>query len=69
MLHLKKANHTRKLSHDQAVTTIQSLLTTPEREVAEKDDAAARGSLQALKCYQFVAILYLLSDVCITLSF
>ena len=44
---LKKAIHTRWLSHDQAVTTIRptlpSLLTTLEREVDERDDAVARG--------------------------
>ena len=55
-LHLKKAIHTRWLSHDQAVTairrTLHSLLTTPEREVAKKDDAVARGLLQALKYYK-----------------
>ena len=54
VLHLKKAIHTRWLSHDQAVTairrTLPSLLTTLEREVAEKDDAVARGLLQALIC-------------------
>ena len=53
VLRLKKAVHTRWLSHDQAVTairrTLPSLLTTLERKVAEKDDAVARGLLQALK--------------------
>jgi hypothetical protein len=72
VLHLKKAIHTRWLSHDQAVTairrTLPSLLTTLEREVAEKDDAVARGLLHALKCYKFVATLYLLSDVLPLLS-
>ena len=54
VLHLKKAIHTRWLSHDQAIRrTLPSLLTTLEREVAEKDDAVARGLLQALICYKF----------------
>ena len=48
--------------------TLLSLLTTLEREVAEKNDAVARGLLQALKCYKFVATLYLLSDVLPLLS-
>ena len=72
VLNLKKVIHTRWLSHDQAVTairrTLPSLLTTLEREVAEKDDAVARGLLQALKRYKFVATLYLLSDVLPLLS-
>jgi hypothetical protein len=52
VLHLKKAIHTRWLSHEHAVTAIRrklpSLLTTLEREVAERDDAVARGLLHAL---------------------
>ena len=67
VLHLRKAIHTRWLSHDQAVTairrTLPSLLTTLEREVAEKNDAVARGLVRAVKSYNFVATLYLLSDV------
>ena len=67
VLCLKKAIHTRWLSHDKAVTairrTLPSLLTTLEREVAERDDAAARGLVHAIKLYKFVAMLYLLSDV------
>ena len=67
VLHLKKAIHTRWLSHDQAVTairrTLPSLLTTLEKEVAEKNDAVARGLVHAVKSYNFVATLYLLSDV------
>ena len=43
--------------------TLPSLLTTLEREVAEKDDAVARGLVHAIKCYKFVATIYLLSDV------
>ena len=67
MLCLKKAVHTRWLSHDKAVTaicrTLPSLLTTLEREVAERDNAVARGLVRAIKLYKFVAMLYLLSDV------
>ena len=67
VLHLRKAIHTRWLSHDQAVTairrTLPSLLTTLEREVAEKNDAVALGLVRAVKSYNFVATLYLLSDV------
>ena len=72
VLHLKKAVYTRWLSHDQAVTairrTLPSLLTTLEREVAEKDDAVAHRLVRALKSYNFVATLYLLSDVLPLLS-
>ena len=67
VLCLKKAAFTRWLSHDQAVTTIcktlQSLLATLEREVIENDNAVARGLLHAMKSYNFIASVYLLSDV------
>lgn len=67
VLCLKKAIHTRWLSHDKAVTairrTLPSLLTTLEREVAERDDAVACGLVRAIKCYKFIATIYLLSDV------
>ena len=47
MLHLKRAVHTRWLSHDQAVTairrTLNSLLAALERAVVENDDAVARA--------------------------
>ena len=48
--------------------TLPSLLTTLEREVAEKDDAVARWLLHAIKWCRFVATLYLLSDVLPLLS-
>lgn len=67
VLCLKKAAFTRWLSHDLAVTTIRktlhSLLATLEREVAENDNAVARGLLHAMKSYDFIASVYLLSDV------
>ena len=63
-LRLKKAVHTRWLSHEAAVTairrTLPSLMATLESEVAEKDDAVARG---APPSYDFVATTYLLCDV------
>ncbi len=43
--------------------TLPSLLTALEREAAEKDDAVARRLVHAIKCYKFVATIYLLSDV------
>ncbi len=43
--------------------TLPSLLTALEREVAEKDDAVARGLVHAIKCYKSVATIYLWSDV------
>ena len=67
VLCLKKAIHTRWLSHDKAVTairrTLPSLLTTLEREVAERDNVVAHGLARAVKLYKFVTLLYLLSDV------
>ena len=62
VLHLK-AIHTRWLSHDQAVTairrTLPSLLTTLEKEVAEKNDAVAQGLVRAVKrqfcCHSLLA--------------
>ena len=67
VLCLKKAIHTRWLSHDKAATairgTLPSLLTTLERKAAERDDTVARGIVRAIKLYKFVAMLYLLSDV------
>lgn len=67
VLCLKKAAFTRWLSHDKAVTTIRktskSLLATLEREVAENDNAIARGLLHAMKSYDFITSVYLLSDV------
>ena len=63
MLCLKKAIHTRWLSHDKAVTAIRRTLPSLLREVAERDDAVARGLVRAIKLYKFVAMLYLLSDV------
>ena len=72
VLHLKRAVHTRWLSHNQAVTsitcTLNSLLATLERAVVENDDAVARGLLHAMKTYKFVATLYLLCDVLPILS-
>ena len=53
MLQLKKAVHTRWLSHDQAITvlrrTLSSVITTLEHEVAENDEAVARGLFVKLK--------------------
>lgn len=66
-LKLKKAVHTRWLSHEAAVTairrTLSSLIATLESEIAVKDDAIAHGLLHAVKSYNFVATTYLLSDI------
>ena len=67
ILQLKKAVHTRWLSHDQAITvlqcTISSVITTLEREVTENDKAVACGLAREIKTYNFIATVYLLSDV------
>ena len=66
ILCLKKAVHTRWLSHDQAVTAIRrtmpSLLATLEKQAVEKKDAVAWSLLSAMTCYNFVVTIYLLSD-------
>lgn len=54
---------------DQAITailihhTLPSLLVTLEREVADGNDVVTQGLVRAAKSYNFVASLYLLSDV------
>ena len=67
ILRLKKAVHTRWLSHDAAVSairrTLPSLIATIESLITEKDDAVARGLLHAVKTYNFVATTYLLSVI------
>ncbi len=67
VLKLKRAVDTRWLSHDQAVTairrTLPSLLTCLEREAAQNGDAVARGLVSALGAYNFIATIYLMSDV------
>lgn len=69
VLKLKRAVDTRWLSHDQAVTairhTLPSLLTCLEREAAgeEDGDAVAHGLLSGLGTYNFIATVYLMSDV------
>ena len=54
VLCLKKAVHTRWLSHHQVLTAIRrtppSLLITLEKELAEKVDAVTHGLLHAIKC-------------------
>ena len=67
VLRLNQTVSTRCLSHVQAVVSIRrtlvSFLTALERAVVENDDAVARGLLHAMKSYEFVATLYLLSNV------
>lgn len=40
-----------------------ALIAALEREVAENDNAIARGLVTAINSYKFVATVYLLSDV------
>ena len=60
-LQLKKAVHTRWLSHDQAITvllhTLPSMITTLEREVTENDEAVAHGLFHEIKTYNFIVCL------------
>ena len=67
VLHLKNAVHTRWLSHEQSINairhTIPPLITALEREVENNDNAIARGLVIAIKLYNFVATVYLLSDI------
>ena len=67
VLRLKKAVHTRWLSHEQAIIAIRrtmpALIVALEREVTENDNAIACGLVTTIKSYKLVATVYLLSDI------
>ena len=67
MLRLKKAVHTRWLSHEQAIIaihhTMPALIVALEREGMENDNVIARRLVTTIKSYNFVATVYLLSDI------
>ena len=64
---MKEAKDVRWLSHDQAVQTIQitlpAVLTALEQEGTENGEPVAIGLVRVMKCYEFVACLYLMCDV------
>ena len=66
-LKMKEAKDVRWLSHDQAVQTIQitlpAVLTALEQEGTENGEPVAIGLVRVMKCYEFVACLYLMCDV------
>ena len=66
-LKMKEAKDVRWLSHDQAVQTIRrtlpAVLSALEREGSEKGEPVAIGLVKVMKCYEFVACLYLMCEV------
>ena len=64
---MKEAKDVRWLSHDQAVQTIRrtlpAVLTALEREGTKNGEPVAIGLVRVMKCYEFVACLYLMCDV------
>ena len=63
----KLAKDVRWLSHDMAIEaiirTLPSLLVSLDCEASENSEPTAHGLLKFIKCYNFVACAYLLSDV------
>ena len=63
----KLAKDVHWLSYDMAIKaiirTLPSLLVSLDRESAENSEPTAHGLLKFMKCYNFVACAYLLSDV------
>ena len=66
-LKLKEAKDVRWLSHDAAVQTLKrtlpSVIASLEREAVERGEPIALGLVKMIKTYNFVASLYLFSDV------
>lgn len=66
-LKMKEAKDVRWLSHDQAVQTLRrtlpAVLTALEREGSENGEPVAIGLVKVMKCYEFVACLYLMCEV------
>ena len=66
-LKMKEAKDVRWLSHDQAVQTLRrtlpAVLTALEREGSENGEPVAIGLVRIMKCYEFVACLYLMCEV------
>ena len=71
-LKLKRASDTRWLSHDQAITAIRkslpSIITSLQKEATERNDAQALGLSKFICTYQFVASVYMMSDILPILS-
>nr|XP_006823127.1 PREDICTED: uncharacterized protein LOC100368807 [Saccoglossus kowalevskii] len=67
VLKLKEAKSVRWLSHQRAVDSLRrclpSVIVSLEREASERGDATAAGLSVFMKQYNFIATLYLLSDV------
>lgn len=65
---------TQDLAIKAVILTLPSLLVSLDREASENNEPTAHGLLNFMKCYMFVACVYLLSDVlprlsCISLIF
>ena len=71
-LKLKRASDTRWLSHDQAITAIRkylpSIITSLQKEATERNDAQVLGLSKFICTYQFVASVYMMSDILPILS-
>jgi hypothetical protein len=63
----KQAKDVRWLSHDNAIKavirTLPSLLVSLSREASENGEPTAHGLYKFMKCYNFIACAYLLSDI------
>ena len=66
-LKLKEAKDVRCLSHNAAIQTLRrtlpSVVASLEREAAERGEPVALGLAKMIKTYEFVATLYLFSDI------
>ena len=62
-----EAKDVRWLSHHAAVTAVKrslrAIITTLEREAAEKEDALAHGLLRAIKTFRFCATVAMMNDI------
>ena len=67
LIKCKLVKDVRWLSHDNAIKAVirclPSLLVSLDREASENGEPTAHGLFKFMKCYKFVASLYLLSDV------
>ena len=67
LIKCKLPKDVRWLSHDNAIKALvrclPSILVSLDREASENGEPTAHGLFKFMKCYKFVACLYLLSDV------
>ena len=67
LIKCKLAKDVRLLSHDNAIKALirclPSILVSLKREASKNGEPTAHGLFKFMKCYKFVACVYLLSDV------